>query len=134
MALFSKKPIFRTNRKKEIPGGLWTKCPGCGELHDRSEGLDPSLAGGAEKPRTERTRQLAQSAAQDARTSPQTVTQTINQTIGTILILSPIFGYISVIIYLNQNSKKISLFNVLCICICMVSASLMIEYFRTWCN
>jgi len=32
MAFFSKKPIFGRARKKEIPGGLWTKCPGCGEL------------------------------------------------------------------------------------------------------
>lgn len=32
--------------------------------------------------------------------------QTIKQTIGTILILSPIFTYILVIMYLNQNSKE----------------------------
>ena len=32
MAFFSRKPIFGRSRKKEIPGGLWTKCPGCGEL------------------------------------------------------------------------------------------------------
>ncbi|MEA3489706.1 MAG: acetyl-CoA carboxylase, carboxyltransferase subunit beta [Candidatus Omnitrophota bacterium] len=32
MAFFSKKPIFGRARKKGIPGGLWTKCPGCGEL------------------------------------------------------------------------------------------------------
>jgi len=32
MAFFKKKPIFGGARKKEIPGGLWTKCPGCGEL------------------------------------------------------------------------------------------------------
>jgi len=32
MAFFRKKPIFGRARKKEIPGGLWTKCPGCGEL------------------------------------------------------------------------------------------------------
>ncbi|MFH1305590.1 MAG: acetyl-CoA carboxylase, carboxyltransferase subunit beta [Candidatus Omnitrophota bacterium] len=32
MAFFSKKPIFGKTKKKEIPGGLWTKCPGCGEL------------------------------------------------------------------------------------------------------
>ena len=32
MAFFSKKPIFGKAKKKEIPGGLWTKCPGCGEL------------------------------------------------------------------------------------------------------
>ena len=32
MAFFKKKPIFGRTRKKEIPGGLWTKCPGCGEL------------------------------------------------------------------------------------------------------
>ncbi len=29
---FSKKPIFGKAKKKEVPGGLWTKCPGCGEL------------------------------------------------------------------------------------------------------
>ncbi len=32
MAFFSKKPIFGKSKKKEIPGGLWTKCPSCGEL------------------------------------------------------------------------------------------------------
>lgn len=32
MAFFSKKPIFQKSRKKDIPSGLWTKCPGCGEL------------------------------------------------------------------------------------------------------
>jgi acetyl-CoA carboxylase carboxyl transferase subunit beta len=32
MAFFSKKPIFGKARKKEMPGGLWTKCPDCGEL------------------------------------------------------------------------------------------------------
>ena len=32
MAFFKKKPIFGKAKKKEIPGGLWTKCPGCGEL------------------------------------------------------------------------------------------------------
>ena len=32
MAFFSKKPIFGRVRKKEIPGGLWTKCPKCGDL------------------------------------------------------------------------------------------------------
>lgn len=32
MAFFSKKPRFGKKRKKEIPGGLWTKCPDCGEL------------------------------------------------------------------------------------------------------
>ena len=32
MVFFSKKPIFGRDKKKEIPGGLWTKCPGCGEL------------------------------------------------------------------------------------------------------
>ncbi|MFH1552967.1 MAG: acetyl-CoA carboxylase, carboxyltransferase subunit beta [Candidatus Omnitrophota bacterium] len=32
MVFFSKKPIFGRARKKDIPGGLWTKCPGCGEL------------------------------------------------------------------------------------------------------
>jgi len=33
MAFFSKKPkIFRNSRKKDMPGGLWTKCPECGEL------------------------------------------------------------------------------------------------------
>ncbi len=32
MAFFSKKPIFSRSKKKGIPGGLWTKCPYCGEL------------------------------------------------------------------------------------------------------
>ena len=32
MSFFSKKPIFGKARKKDIPSGLWTKCPGCGEL------------------------------------------------------------------------------------------------------
>ena len=33
MSFFSKKPIFgKKARKKDIPSGLWTKCPGCGEL------------------------------------------------------------------------------------------------------
>ena len=32
MAFFSKKPIFGRKKKKDIPGGLWTKCPDCGEL------------------------------------------------------------------------------------------------------
>ena len=33
MAFFVKKPkIYSKPRKKEIPGGLWTKCPECGEL------------------------------------------------------------------------------------------------------
>lgn len=32
MAFFSKKPIFGRARKKDIPGGLWVKCLGCGEL------------------------------------------------------------------------------------------------------
>ncbi|MBD3426374.1 MAG: acetyl-CoA carboxylase carboxyltransferase subunit beta [Candidatus Omnitrophica bacterium] len=32
MAFFSKKPIFGRARKKDIPGGLWTKCPECGEM------------------------------------------------------------------------------------------------------
>ena len=33
MAFFSKKPKkLSSTRKKDIPGGLWTKCPGCGEL------------------------------------------------------------------------------------------------------
>ncbi|MFH1879098.1 MAG: acetyl-CoA carboxylase, carboxyltransferase subunit beta [Candidatus Omnitrophota bacterium] len=32
MVFFSKKPIFGRARKKEIPGGLWTKCPKCGDL------------------------------------------------------------------------------------------------------
>ncbi len=35
MVFFSKKPkdkIFGKAKKKEIPGGLWTKCPDCGEL------------------------------------------------------------------------------------------------------
>ena len=34
MAFFSKKPIFgnKKNKKKEIPVGLWTKCPDCGEM------------------------------------------------------------------------------------------------------
>ncbi|MFH1846951.1 MAG: acetyl-CoA carboxylase, carboxyltransferase subunit beta [Candidatus Omnitrophota bacterium] len=32
MGFFRKKPIFGKSRKKEVPGGLWTKCPGCGEM------------------------------------------------------------------------------------------------------
>jgi len=34
MVFFSKKPIFGQagKKKKEVPGGLWSKCPGCGEL------------------------------------------------------------------------------------------------------
>ncbi|MFA6635494.1 MAG: acetyl-CoA carboxylase, carboxyltransferase subunit beta [Candidatus Omnitrophota bacterium] len=32
MSFFSKKPIFGKKKKREVPGGLWTKCPGCGEL------------------------------------------------------------------------------------------------------
>lgn len=32
MVFFSKKPIFGKAKKKEIPGGLWTKCPDCGEM------------------------------------------------------------------------------------------------------
>ncbi|MFH1837128.1 MAG: acetyl-CoA carboxylase, carboxyltransferase subunit beta [Candidatus Omnitrophota bacterium] len=35
MAFFSKKPIFsrsQKQKKKDIPSGLWTKCPECGEL------------------------------------------------------------------------------------------------------
>lgn len=32
MGFFSKKPKFNKDRKKERPGGLWTKCPGCGEM------------------------------------------------------------------------------------------------------
>jgi len=32
MVFFSKKPLFRRGGKKEIPGGLWTKCPECGEM------------------------------------------------------------------------------------------------------
>ena len=35
MALFGRDPkyrIFRVARKKEMPDGLWTKCPDCGEI------------------------------------------------------------------------------------------------------
>lgn len=33
MVFFSRKPKkFEAAKKKEIPGGLWTKCPECGEL------------------------------------------------------------------------------------------------------
>ncbi|HPS19486.1 MAG TPA: acetyl-CoA carboxylase, carboxyltransferase subunit beta [Candidatus Omnitrophota bacterium] len=33
MSFFAKKPkIFKIERKKDMPGGLWTKCPECGEL------------------------------------------------------------------------------------------------------
>jgi len=32
MGFFSKKPFFNRTKKKEVPSGLWTKCPGCGEL------------------------------------------------------------------------------------------------------
>ncbi len=32
-AFFSRKPKFKKeSKKKEVPRGLWTKCPGCGEL------------------------------------------------------------------------------------------------------
>ncbi|MBU1083465.1 MAG: acetyl-CoA carboxylase, carboxyltransferase subunit beta [Candidatus Omnitrophota bacterium] len=34
MVFFSKKPIFSSSskKKKDIPSGMWTKCPECGEL------------------------------------------------------------------------------------------------------
>ncbi len=32
MSFFSRKPIFGKKKKRDMPGGLWTKCPGCGEL------------------------------------------------------------------------------------------------------
>jgi acetyl-CoA carboxylase carboxyl transferase subunit beta len=33
MSFFSRKPgMFGGSRKKDIPGGLWTKCPDCGEI------------------------------------------------------------------------------------------------------
>ena len=32
MSFFSRKPIFGKKKKKDMPGGLWTKCPSCGEL------------------------------------------------------------------------------------------------------
>ncbi len=32
MSFFSRKPIFRKSKKKDIAAGLWTKCSGCGEL------------------------------------------------------------------------------------------------------
>ncbi|MDD5634753.1 MAG: acetyl-CoA carboxylase, carboxyltransferase subunit beta [Candidatus Omnitrophica bacterium] len=32
MAFFTKRPIFGKTGKKEMPGGLWTKCHECGEL------------------------------------------------------------------------------------------------------
>jgi acetyl-CoA carboxylase carboxyl transferase subunit beta len=32
MPFFSKKPIFGKKKKKDMPSGLWTKCPACGEL------------------------------------------------------------------------------------------------------
>ena len=31
MGIFS-KPIFTSDKKRELPPGLWTKCPGCGEI------------------------------------------------------------------------------------------------------
>ena len=32
MVFFAKKPLFRRAKKKDMPGGLWIKCAGCGEL------------------------------------------------------------------------------------------------------
>lgn len=32
MSFFSRKPIFRKKKKKDIAAGLWTKCQDCGEL------------------------------------------------------------------------------------------------------
>ncbi|NQT32597.1 MAG: acetyl-CoA carboxylase carboxyltransferase subunit beta [Candidatus Omnitrophica bacterium] len=32
MVFFSKKPIFGQTKKKSVGGGLWAKCPECGEL------------------------------------------------------------------------------------------------------
>ena len=31
MGIFS-KPVFTSGKKRELPAGLWTKCPGCGEI------------------------------------------------------------------------------------------------------
>ena len=31
MSLFS-KPVFTSDKKRELPAGLWTKCPSCGEI------------------------------------------------------------------------------------------------------
>jgi len=31
MGIFS-KPVFTSNKKRELPAGLWTKCPGCEEI------------------------------------------------------------------------------------------------------
>lgn len=31
MGIFS-KPVFTSDKKRELPPGLWTKCPGCGEI------------------------------------------------------------------------------------------------------
>lgn len=32
MVFFRKRPIFGKAKKRDIPGGLWAKCTGCGEL------------------------------------------------------------------------------------------------------
>ena len=32
MSFFSRKPMFGKKKKRDMPSGLWTKCPGCGEL------------------------------------------------------------------------------------------------------
>jgi acetyl-CoA carboxylase carboxyl transferase subunit beta len=31
MGIFS-KPVFTSGKKRELPPGLWTKCPGCSEI------------------------------------------------------------------------------------------------------
>jgi acetyl-CoA carboxylase carboxyl transferase subunit beta len=31
MSLFN-KPVFKSDKKRELPAGLWTKCPSCGEI------------------------------------------------------------------------------------------------------
>ncbi len=31
MGIFN-KPVFTSDKKRELPPGLWTKCPGCGEI------------------------------------------------------------------------------------------------------
>ena len=31
MGIFS-KPVFTSDKKRELPAGLWTKCPSCGEI------------------------------------------------------------------------------------------------------
>ena len=46
MALFGKKKtVLKKARKREMPDGLWLKCPGCNEMIFREE-QENQLAGG----------------------------------------------------------------------------------------